>query len=145
MNGFAHRLPLLLALLMIQVAVTSVAAQTSDPVVPALPTLTKEDSPPQDSRLSRRLSRSEELALVPLDHFKECERCPAMIVVPGGSFTMGASADEFGSTADERPQHQVTFRSFAVGVFPVSRDEWSACVIGKGCSFRPFDTTSSRG
>jgi formylglycine-generating enzyme required for sulfatase activity len=58
---------------------------------------------------------------------------------------MGASADESGSTADERPQHQVTVPGFAVGRFPVSLDEWNACVLGKGCSFRPFGATTDRG
>ncbi|WP_271565333.1 formylglycine-generating enzyme family protein [Bradyrhizobium sp. CCBAU 11386] len=140
MNGFAHRLPLLLVLLIIQLQVASVGAETLDQSVPALSIL--EHPSPLDLRLFRPLSRSEESALVPPDHFKECDLCPVMIVVPAGRFTMGASADEAGSTEDERPQHQVTFPSFSVGRFPVSLDEWSACVIGKGCSFRPPDQTS---
>lgn len=144
MNGFAHRFLLLLAPLIIPVQVASVGAQTLDQSVPALSTLTNKGASPLDLRLFQPLSRSEESALLPLDRFKECDRCPMMIVVPGGSFTMGASADEAGSTPDERPQHQVTFSSFAVGRFPVSVDEWNACVVGKGCSFRPSDTTGSR-
>ena len=141
MNRFAHSLPLLLAPLIIQLHVASVDAETLDHAVPALSIL--ERPSPLDLRLFRPLSRSEESALVPLDRFKECDFCPVMIVVPAGRFTMGASADEAGSTADERPQHQVTFPRFSVGRFPVSLDEWNACVVGKGCSFRPSDPTSS--
>jgi formylglycine-generating enzyme required for sulfatase activity len=141
MDRFVHRLPPLLALLIILLQVASVGAETLDQSIPALSIL--ERPSPLDLRLFRPLSRSEESALVPLDRFKECDLCPAMIVVPAGRFTMGASADEAGSTADERPQHQVSLLSFSVGRFPVSLDEWNACVMRKGCSFRPSDPTSS--
>jgi formylglycine-generating enzyme required for sulfatase activity len=46
--------------------------------------------------------------------FKECENCPAMIVVPPGSATMGsppsetAAEPEFEDLGRERPQHEVT-------------------------------------
>ncbi|PSO19953.1 formylglycine-generating enzyme family protein [Bradyrhizobium sp. MOS002] len=141
MNKFAYRLPLLLAPLIIELQVASVGAETLDQSVPALSTL--ERSSPLDLRLSGPLSRSEESALVPSDRFKECDLCPVMIVVPAGRFTMGASADEPGSTADERPQHQVIFPSFSVGRFPVSLDEWNVCVMRKGCSYRASDPISS--
>jgi formylglycine-generating enzyme required for sulfatase activity len=143
MNGFIYRLLALLALLLIQAHVARVAAETTQQPVPTLPALTyKDSSPPDDLRLARPLSRSEEDALIALDHFRECERCPEMIVIPAGTFTMGASADESGSTADERPQHRVSLPGFAVGRFPVSLDEWNACVLGRGCSFRPFGPTT---
>ncbi|WP_354049520.1 formylglycine-generating enzyme family protein [Bradyrhizobium sp. LB12.1] len=140
-TGLFHLLPLLLAPLIVQLQVASAGAETLDQSTSALSIL--ERPSPLDLRLSRPLSRSEESALVPRDRFKECDLCPVMIVVPAGRFTMGASAGEAGSTADERPQHQVTFPSFSVGRFPVSLQEWNACVMRKGCSFRSSDPTSS--
>jgi len=63
----------------------------------------------QDLRLARPLSRNEVLALRPFDQFKECERCPEMIVVPAGRFLMGANGAESGKYPDEAPQHEVSF------------------------------------
>ena len=62
-----------------------------------------------EARLPQPLSRDENAALRPMDHFKECEFCPEMIVVPAGQFSMGAHEDEPGSTSHERPQHEVLF------------------------------------
>jgi formylglycine-generating enzyme required for sulfatase activity len=97
-------------------------------------------------RFARPLSRNEETAVRPLDHFKECEPCPEMVVVPAGQFMMGAREDETGSTADERPQHQVNFtQSFGVARFPVTLSEWDACAAARGCSYRPSDQSWGRG
>ncbi|MFZ2154960.1 MAG: formylglycine-generating enzyme family protein [Bradyrhizobium sp.] len=97
-------------------------------------------------RLARPLSRNEEIALRPMDRFKECEPCPEMIVVPAGQFLMGASDREPGSTPDERPQHQVNFaQPFSVGRFPVTFGEWDACVAAGGCSFQSSDQGWGRG
>jgi formylglycine-generating enzyme required for sulfatase activity len=97
-------------------------------------------------RFARQLSRKEELALRPLDHFRECESCPEMIVVPVGEFTMGAMDGETGSTPDERPQHRVNFaQAFSAGRFPVTLSEWDACVAAKGCSYRPSGQGARRG
>src|SRR5262245_59679006 len=52
------------------------------------------------------------------DSFKECSDCPEMIVVPAGTFRMGAAAGEKGRPADgrEEPQHEVAIkRPFAMG------------------------------
>jgi formylglycine-generating enzyme required for sulfatase activity len=99
-----------------------------------------------EARLPQPLSRNENAALSPMDHFKECEFCPEMIVVPAGQFRMGASENEPGSTADERPQHLVSFtKSFSVGRFAVTFDEWDACIAAMGCSYRPSDQYWGRG
>ena len=87
------------------------------------------------------LSPENERALKPKDNFRECEKCPEMIVVPAGSFTMGSPAKEEGRNANESPQHGVTFtRQFAVGKFAVTFDEWDACVAAAGCNgYKPAD------
>jgi formylglycine-generating enzyme required for sulfatase activity len=98
-------------------------------------------------RDARPLSAGEERALVPLDHFKECDTCPEMVVIPVGSFVMGAPDGEDGSTPDERPQHRVVIaRQLAVGRFAVTFDQWDACVAGGGCkNHRPADRGWGRG
>lgn len=93
------------------------------------------------------LSPERERALKPKDTFNECDKCPEMIVVPAGTFTMGSPASELGHSADEDPQHTVTFvRPFAVGRFALSFDEWDACVADGGCNdYKPPDQGWGRG
>jgi formylglycine-generating enzyme required for sulfatase activity len=144
MNGIFNRL-VLLASLIIPACVGGLAATSAQQVAPTLSALTGKGSSPLELRRPRPLSQAEERALSRFDRFRECERCPVMIVIPGGSFIMGASAAEQGSTPDERPQHQVTLRGFAIGRFPVSRDEWDGCVAAKGCSSRTAGAADGRG
>jgi formylglycine-generating enzyme required for sulfatase activity len=99
------------------------------------------------SRSAVPLCAAEERSLKPKDVFKECEQCPEMVVVPAGSFTMGSPANEKERNSDEGPQHQVTSdRSFAVGRFAVTFEEWDACVADGGCrGYRPDDRGWGRG
>ena len=85
--------------------------------------------------------------LKPKDVFKECDKCPELVVVPAGRFTMGSLANEEGRNSDEGPQHQVTFsQSFAFGRFAVTFDEWDACVADGGCNgYKPSDQGWGRG
>jgi formylglycine-generating enzyme required for sulfatase activity len=100
----------------------------------------------KDLRLARPLSRNEEIAVRPLDQFKECEKCPEMIMVPAGHFLMGAKDGEAASSPDEGPQREVSFaRPFAIGRFTVTMSEWDACVAAGGCSYRPVDQGWGRG
>jgi formylglycine-generating enzyme required for sulfatase activity len=87
------------------------------------------------------LSAEKERSLKPKDTFQECDKCPKMMVVPPGSFTMGSAASEPEHRQSEAPQHLVTIsKSFAVGQFAVTFDEWDTCATDGGCNgFRPMD------
>lgn len=69
--------------------------------------------------------------------FQDCATCPALIVVPEGDYVMG---DDFNG-----PKHHVKTRSFAIGRFEVSFEEYDACVEGGGCSHRASDMGWGRG
>jgi formylglycine-generating enzyme required for sulfatase activity len=93
------------------------------------------------------LSAERERALKLKDVFKECAKCPEMIVVPAGTFTMGSPTSEVGRDDDEGPQRSVTIgKPFAVGRFAITFDEWDACVAEGGCNgHKPSDQGWGRG
>ena len=99
------------------------------------------------SALPQSLSAAEECSLKPKDAFKECEKCPEMIVVPAGEFNMGSPEDEPDRNKNEGPQHVIHFaRQFAIGRFAVTFDEWDACVADGGCDgYTPNDNGWGRG
>ncbi len=49
-----------------------------------------------------------------------------MVLIPGGSFIMGAPETEEGSRDSERPQHQVTVPTFFMSKYPVTQAQWKA-------------------
>lgn len=49
-----------------------------------------------------------------------------MVLIPGGTFLMGAPESEEGSCDSERPQHHVTLSSFLMGRYPVTQAQWKA-------------------
>ena len=58
-----------------------------------------------------------------------------MVVVPSGSFWMGSPSSEPGRDDNEGPRHRVTIsRSFAVGVYEVTRGEFSQFISETGYS-----------
>lgn len=80
------------------------------------------------------------------DAFRECPKCPEMVVVPAGRFAMGSSKPEIatyirehggvGSSSfkEEGPRRQITIaQPFAVGKFEVTHDEWDACSADGEC------------
>jgi formylglycine-generating enzyme required for sulfatase activity len=82
---------------------------------------------PQADQAVAPLTGAQERTLQVKDTFRECEGCPEMVVVPSGSFWMGApdSPGDF----EEHPQHDVTFwHPFAVGKFHVTVDQFATFV-----------------
>ncbi len=60
--------------------------------------------------------------------FKDCADCPAMVVVPAGSFTMGSNTGD----ADEKPVHNVNIKGFAIGETEVTKGQFAAFVAASG-------------
>ena len=59
--------------------------------------------------------------------FKDCAQCPEMVVIPAGSFVMGAdpdAVDTFLPVPNELPQRRVTIKPFAIGKFEITQAQW---------------------
>lgn len=68
--------------------------------------------------------------LKPGDRFRDCDGCPEMVVIPAGSFSMGADDGD----DNEKPAHRVSIgRSFAIGRTEVTQGQWEA-IMGKNPS-----------
>ena len=67
--------------------------------------------------------------------FKECDECPVMLGIPGGTFTMGSPAGEPGRFDTEGPQHDVTVKAFALGKYNVTTEEF--LLFLKETGYRP--------
>jgi eukaryotic-like serine/threonine-protein kinase len=51
--------------------------------------------------------------------FQDCDKCPKMVFLEGGSFQMGSN--EYGN---EKPVHEVTVENFAIGKYEVTFEEY---------------------
>ncbi len=62
----------------------------------------------------------------PGEVFKDCDKCPEMVVIPAGSFLMGSPKAEKKREKSEGPQRKVTIpQPFAVGRFEITVDQFS--------------------
>jgi formylglycine-generating enzyme required for sulfatase activity len=59
---------------------------------------------------------------------KDCAECPEMVVIPAGSFVIGSD-----KSSDEQPTHSVNLRSFSIGKYEVTQEQWFA-VMGYNSS-----------
>jgi TIR domain/Sulfatase-modifying factor enzyme 1 len=98
------------------------------------------------------LTAAQETALKPGSSFWECasdqarDYCPELIVVPTGSFMMGAPPTEKNRYENEGPQHTVTIAEpFAVARVEVTFDEWDTCVAYGDCTPGVTDSGWGRG
>jgi formylglycine-generating enzyme required for sulfatase activity len=98
-------------------------------------------------------------SVVSLESFRECDHCPEMIVMPPGSFMMGAipgesrnpfdfygenaslrvrGPDEVNIIPNEHPRHRVEMDiPYAISRNEITHAEWMACVEGGGCTHVP--------
>jgi formylglycine-generating enzyme required for sulfatase activity/class 3 adenylate cyclase len=75
--------------------------------------------------------------------FSDCANCPEMVVIPAGSFQMGAAPGEnerfevpTTESGRDQPRHQVTFaKPFALAKFDVTRAQFAA--FATEAAFRP--------
>jgi formylglycine-generating enzyme required for sulfatase activity len=114
----------------------------------SLPGIKNERSKTKEGNIGLNvLSGSDEASLKQKADFRECEKCPEMIVVPAGSFGMGSDDDGPKRASTEAPRHKVTFaHAFAVGRFAVTFEQWDACVDDGGCNgYKPWDNGWGRG
>ncbi|HVT53721.1 MAG TPA: caspase family protein, partial [Dongiaceae bacterium] len=74
---------------------------------------------------------------------KECSNCPKMLAVKGGTFLMGAAPGERDATDGERPQKKVTIKSFSIGKFAVTREQFAAFV--RSAHYQPTDRCDAEG
>lgn len=72
----------------------------------------------------------------PGDVFRDCETCPELVVVPSGIFIMGLK----GTRKTSKPAHRVNMaKSFAIGRYEITFQQWQACRDGGGCKHSPDD------
>ncbi|MDN7561088.1 formylglycine-generating enzyme family protein [Burkholderia orbicola] len=81
-----------------------------------------------------------------LDHFRDCDNCSEMVMIPSGEYQMGATEEEFIGQdkkyqfmyAMETPRHTVKIKAFSIAKFHVTRKQFSIFAretgfSGKGC------------
>lgn len=67
-----------------------------------------------------------------------CDVCPAMVSLPGGTFSMGSPATEAGREPIEGPLHDVTVKAFSISKTEITAGQWAACLADSGCGgYRP--------
>ena len=90
--------------------------------------------------------RREREEMRPGREFRDCGKCPEMVVVPAGEYMMGSPSGEPDRDDDEGPRHRVRIKeAFAVGKYEVTFEEWDECVAGGGCGGYRDDRSWGRG
>ena len=59
-----------------------------------------------------------------------------MVTLPAGSFMMGSPASDPDAESDEKPQHQVKLKSFSIGQYPVTQEQYQAVMGNNPSNFK---------
>ena len=132
-----------------------VAAVTVPAAKPAAPTATPAPQPPPPAAVQAPAAPPAATAaaqpapatanVAAPQTFRDCANCPEMVMVPAGTFQMGAPPGEnerFNVSVNEanrdQPQHPVTFaKAFALAKFDVTQAEFAAFAKAAGFHARP--------
>jgi formylglycine-generating enzyme required for sulfatase activity len=97
--------------------------------------------PPRGADQPRRAPEASAASAPLTNSLRDCPDCPEMIVIPAGSFDMGAA----GGTIDG-PVHPVTIgEQFALSRHEITFDDWDLCLQAGACRFKPDDHGWGRG
>lgn len=101
---------------------------------------------PQGAYVAQAIAAIERLRPSVGKVFKDCDSCPSMTVIAGGTDTLGALDTDAAARSNEKPARPVTLNSaLAIGVTEVTFAQYDACVAAGGCSSRPQDKGWGRG
>ncbi len=93
------------------------------------------DAFPRGQHVTAALAAIDGLTLRPGKKFRDCDLCPDMVVLAGGSFWQGTDKDSTTSLANEKPQRKVVIdKAFAIGILEVTLAQWDACVAEGSCN-----------
>jgi formylglycine-generating enzyme required for sulfatase activity len=73
-----------------------------------------------------------------VESVRDCDGCPEMVVIPDAGFLMGSpNYGDRDQQTNESPPRRVSVRSVIVARHEASLNEWTLCVDGGGCTYRP--------
>lgn len=91
------------------------------------PTITPTETPTETPTptLTPTITPTPTPSVLPETFVRQQDQMP-MVLVPGGSFTMGSSPDNFLAAPDEQPPHEVTLDTFYIDQFEVTVEQYAA-------------------
>lgn len=120
----------------VQVAETLIEAPTIDLPLPSAPDVTEVAAAPVEEPVADAPVVTEPEPAAP--PAPVCDVCPAMVSLPGGTFSMGSPGTESGREPIEGPVHDVTLGSFSISKTEITAAQWAACLADGGCGgYRP--------
>lgn len=91
---------------------------------------------PASAQAQNKSGADQNIVLKPGDVFRDCDKCPELVVVPAGLFIMGSN----GTRKTEKPARRVNItKPFAIGRYEVTFKEWFACLEEQACTHNPHD------
>lgn len=79
-----------------------------------------------------------------IESAKDCDECPELVLIPPGSFKMGASPFDSDAKRTERPAHRVNIsKAFLISKYEITQREWRACVRAGSCKEKAAPGRSS--